>query len=77
MRADTGAIEKVVFDGDVRLSVIGGTKPVGICGSALVDLAAELLRAGIVTPQGRLLPAEELPESLPQPLRERVFMDKQ
>ena len=77
MRAATGAIEKVVFDGDVRLSVIGGTEPVGICGSALVDLAAELLRAGIVTPQGRLLPSEELPESLPQPLRERVFMDKQ
>lgn len=77
MRAATGAIEKVVFDGDVRLSVIGGTEPVGICGSALVDLAAELLTAGIVAPQGRLLPAEELPESLPQPLRERVFMDKQ
>ncbi len=77
MRAATGAIEKVVFDGDVRLSVIGGTEPVGICGSALVDLAAELLRAGIVTPEGRLLPTEELPDSLPLPLRERVFTDNE
>ncbi|MBL7134460.1 MAG: DUF4445 domain-containing protein, partial [Phycisphaerae bacterium] len=75
MRAAAGAIEKVLFDDDVRLSVIGGTEPAGICGSALIDVAAELLTAGIVTPQGRLLSGRELPESLPQPLRDRVFTD--
>ena len=72
MRAATGAIEKVIFDGELRLSVIGGAEPVGICGSGLVDLAAELLTAGIVTPEGRLLGPEELPEALPEPLRRRI-----
>jgi uncharacterized 2Fe-2S/4Fe-4S cluster protein (DUF4445 family) len=72
MRATTGAIEKIVFDGDVRWSVIGAAEPVGLCGSALVDLAAELLRSGIVTSGGRMLPPEELPASLPDALRRRV-----
>lgn len=64
MRAANGAIEKVIFDadhngGDVYCSVIGGVEPIGICGSALVDVAAELLRCGVMTREGRLLPAEE------------------
>ncbi len=75
MRATRGAIEKVVFDGDVRCGVIGDAEPIGLCGSALVDLAAELLNVGIVTSDGRLLPPEELPASLPEPLRRRVSVD--
>jgi uncharacterized 2Fe-2S/4Fe-4S cluster protein (DUF4445 family) len=72
MRATRGAIEKVVFDGDVRCGVIGDAPPIGMCGSALVDLAAELLGAGVVTPEGRLLPPDELPRNLPDALRRRV-----
>jgi uncharacterized 2Fe-2S/4Fe-4S cluster protein (DUF4445 family) len=72
MRAARGAIEKIVFADDVELSVIGNVEPVGICGSALVDLAAGLLGAGIVTPEGRLLPAGELPPSAAPNLRRRV-----
>jgi uncharacterized 2Fe-2S/4Fe-4S cluster protein (DUF4445 family) len=75
MRATRGAIEKVVFEGDVRLSIIGGGVPVGLCGSGLIDLVAELLRAGIVSPEGRLLPPDELPASLPDALRRRVVLD--
>ena len=41
-------------DGPLRISVIGGGPPVGICGSGLIDLVAELLRHGLLTPQGRL-----------------------
>ena len=33
MRASAGAIENVIFDGDVRCSAIGNQKPVGLCGS--------------------------------------------
>ncbi len=73
MRATTGAIEKVVLDGDLRLSVIGSTEPVGLCGSGLIDLAAELLNAEIITPEGRLLPPSQLPDRVPQPLRKRVI----
>jgi len=72
MRAAPGAIEKVVFDGDVRFSVIGGAAAAGLCGSALVDLAAELLRSGLLTPAGRLLGPDELPASVPAALRRRV-----
>ncbi len=65
MRGSAGAIEKVVVvDGRLRLNVIGAVPPVGLCGSALIDAAAELLRHGMLTPQGRLLDRAELPPGL-------------
>lgn len=72
MRGSTGAIERVTFDGQLRLGVIGNVAPVGICGSALIDLAAELLRHGIVTAEGRLLAADQLPADVPVDLARRV-----
>ena len=72
MRGARGAIEKVVLDGDVHLGVIGNVPPMGICGSGLIDLTAEILRVGIVSPEGRLLPADELPTGLPSALAGRV-----
>jgi len=74
MRGSNGAIEKVVFDENVRINVIGGTSPVGLCGSGLIDAAAELLGCEIVTPQGRMLPPDELPSDLPDHLARRVVM---
>lgn len=76
MRASVGAIEKVVLrDGDLHLNVIGNTPPVGLCGSALIDAAAELLRAGVLTPEGRLLTNDQLPAHTPPPLRRRLRAD--
>jgi len=72
MRGARGAIEKVVLDGDVHLGVIGNVPPMGICGSGLIDLASELLRVGIVSPEGRLLPVDELPTRLSPGLAGRV-----
>ena len=72
MRASAGAIEKVVFDGDLRVNVVGGVPPVGLCGSAIVDVAAELLRSGILMREGLLLAGDDLPPGLPEPIRERV-----
>jgi len=72
MRGARGAIEKVVLDGDVHLGVIGNVPPMGLCGSGLIDLAAELLRVGIVSPEGRLLPVDELPMRLSPALVGRV-----
>ncbi|MFP4053717.1 MAG: ASKHA domain-containing protein [Phycisphaerae bacterium] len=73
MRAADGAIEKVAFDGGpLQVSVIGGGKASGLCGSALVDVAAILLEAGIVTPEGRMLLPEELPAAVPEALRCRL-----
>lgn len=54
MRATVGAVEKVKFNGDCSYSVIGNVEPIGICGSGLIDIMAELLDAGIVDSSGRM-----------------------
>lgn len=72
MRASAGAIEKVVVDGRLRIHVIGHVPPTGLCGSALIDAAAELLRHGILAPQGRLRSADEIPAGVPQDLVRRI-----
>jgi uncharacterized 2Fe-2S/4Fe-4S cluster protein (DUF4445 family) len=55
MPALDGAVERVRVHGDgrIELTTIGGTAPAGLCGSALVDLLAELLRSGQMSTQGR------------------------
>ena len=62
MYAVPGAIESVRMDidtGAVECKVIGGGPAAGLCGSGLVDAAAELLRVGLVDETGRMLGAEE------------------
>jgi len=50
-----GAIKNVwISDGSVGYETIGGKPPVGICGSGLIDLLAELLRHGIMTPKAKV-----------------------
>lgn len=57
MRASRGAVDKVEFvDGDLIYSVIGDTKPKGICGSGLIDLVASLFEGGFVNRSGQLEP---------------------
>ncbi len=60
MRASDGAIEGVKIDGDVHLQLIGNaSKPLGICGSGLVDAVAELIKTGLVDASGKLLRLDE------------------
>lgn len=58
MRAARGAVQRVALtpQGGLSYSTIGGARPRGICGSGLVDLLAELLRAGYLDRSGRLVP---------------------
>ncbi len=59
MRAMAGAIESVHIDPETlrpAVSVIGGGRPQGICGSGLVDLLSELLSVGLIDPSGKLDP---------------------
>ncbi len=55
MPALDGAVERVAIGdcGELELGVIGGGAPVGVCGSGLVDLLAELRRTGRMNAQGR------------------------
>jgi len=73
MRAMSGAIEEVKFDGqDLVCPTISGAPARGICGTGLIDAAAVLVRTGVLDETGRLLSPEELPADLPAALRERV-----
>lgn len=58
MRATAGAIEKVSInptDYTVTYDVLGkATPPRGICGSGIIDAVAEMLRAGLILPTGRI-----------------------
>jgi uncharacterized 2Fe-2S/4Fe-4S cluster protein (DUF4445 family) len=60
MRAADGAVEGIRLTPDsagaAELRVIGNAKPVGICGSGIVDAIAELHRTGRINSRGRLLP---------------------
>ena len=55
MRGAEGAIDHVWLEnGEVRYSVIGGGKAVGICGSGLLDAVAVGLRLGLINHRGRI-----------------------
>jgi len=56
MRAATGAIEHLWIDPytfEVGYKTIGDEKPRGLCGSAIVDVAAGMLKAGLIDHRGR------------------------
>ncbi len=56
MRATTGAIDEVWINTDTleaSYRVIGGGKPKGLCGSALISLLAEMLMTGVINKSGR------------------------
>ncbi|MDR3568346.1 MAG: ASKHA domain-containing protein [Syntrophobacteraceae bacterium] len=55
-KAILGAIEKIAIDGDhVHYETIGAGKPVGVCGSAIIDGIAELLASGIIDQSGKFI----------------------
>jgi uncharacterized 2Fe-2S/4Fe-4S cluster protein (DUF4445 family) len=56
MRATLGAIDHVTIDRDTgraRYTTIGSGKPLGICGSGLIDLIAELFITGWIDSSGK------------------------
>jgi len=72
MRATEGAISKVVVNEDIEVSVIGGGRPSGICGSGLIDAVAQLLEAGVIERTGRIRAPQEA-DGLPPALRRAVI----
>ncbi len=57
MMAMPGAIDKVRINPEtfeLTYHVIGDKKPIGICGSGLIDLIAEMFQAGLLTIQGKI-----------------------
>jgi len=63
MAGTEGAVSRVCWDGDgPEFETVGNAQAQGICGSGLIDLLAVLVRRGIVSATGRLLPPDLLPE---------------
>ncbi|MBE0417510.1 MAG: DUF4445 domain-containing protein [Coriobacteriia bacterium] len=61
MRAAAGAIEQVRIDPDTlepTIMTIGGVKPLGICGSGLIDCVSELFLAGALARNGKFAEAD-------------------
>ncbi len=76
MRASAGAIESLSIDPkslETTYQVIGDEKPVGICGSALIDFLAQALRSGLLGKTGRINP--DLLDSSPY-VRRTTLPDK-
>ena len=60
MRAADGAIEACRIDPDTwepELTVVGdrGQKPLGLCGSGIIDVISELFRHGVIDARGRFI----------------------
>jgi uncharacterized 2Fe-2S/4Fe-4S cluster protein (DUF4445 family) len=73
MRATAGAIDQVwLQNGDLRCHVINDTQPVGLCGSALVDAVAVLLRIGLIDATGLLALPDLRPPALTDALARRL-----
>jgi uncharacterized 2Fe-2S/4Fe-4S cluster protein (DUF4445 family) len=59
MAAGPGVIDRVAVDPDTGtfdIGTIGGLPPKGICGSGVIDLAAQLFLAGMVDMRGKFVP---------------------
>lgn len=59
MMAGSGAIDKVIIDPHskaFRVRTIEDKPPIGICGSGLIDLIAQLFLAGMIDIRGRYVP---------------------
>jgi uncharacterized 2Fe-2S/4Fe-4S cluster protein (DUF4445 family) len=57
MRAMEGAIEEVEINPktfDVNFRVIGDVKPIGICGSGMIDTLAEMYLNGVIDQKGKI-----------------------
>lgn len=75
MRAANGAIEHVrITPETLEYDVIGNTTPIGLCGSGIIDMIAELLEAGIIDQNGAILVQDKLKGEIPAYLLERVII---
>jgi uncharacterized 2Fe-2S/4Fe-4S cluster protein (DUF4445 family) len=73
MRASKGAIERFeILDSEIKFRTVGEAKPVGICGSGLIDIVCSLRDLGIVNSSGRLLSGEELDEDIDLDVDSRI-----
>ncbi|MBA3028233.1 MAG: DUF4445 domain-containing protein [Desulfobacteraceae bacterium] len=55
MRSATGAMEKIVIrNKKIEYKTVDGGSPKGLCGSGILDLVAQMLKAGIIDRKGKI-----------------------
>ena len=74
MRAAPGAIDQVRIspDGRIVVKTVQNEPARGICGTGLIDAAAELVRLGVIAPSGYMKKGDEL-AGVPDQLRARCI----
>ena len=77
MRAASGAIERVdISEKGISVKVIGDCRPIGICGSGIIDAIGEMVRVGVVDKTGKLLAPEKLmKKGVPQAVIDNIGKD--
>ncbi len=70
MRASSGAIDRIEFNDDLNINVIGDTAPTGLCGTALIDAVAGMLDSKLLESTGRIMDADEC--TAPEKLKARL-----
>jgi uncharacterized 2Fe-2S/4Fe-4S cluster protein (DUF4445 family) len=77
MRASEGSIEAVRITPEaVELQVIGDVMPLGICGSGLLDIVAQLRLVGLLEPSGRFVSDEEARRIVSPEIASRLTEDE-
>lgn len=78
MRASEGAIEAVrIGEDSIELQTIGDVKPIGLCGSGLLDAVAQLYLCGLMNRTGRFIKANKVAEQFGPNLAKRIVVDEQ
>ncbi len=63
--ASNGAISSVTLENEqLQFTVLGDTKPIGLCGSGLIDILAILYEEEVIDDFGHICDAEDVKESL-------------
>ena len=65
MTPSIGAIDSIIYrNKEINHTVIGGTTPIGICGSGLIDLVSQMFTNGIIDACGRFTKDAETFDSI-------------
>ena len=65
MPAVPGAITSITIEEErLQTAVAGNIAPTGICGSAVIEMIAQLVRLGIIESDGRIVDRDEIPSNL-------------
>lgn len=68
----SGAIDKVIINSKLEYTTIDGRKPIGICGSGIVDAIAAMLSNGVIDETGRIADSDESENIKNAELRNRL-----